>query len=112
MRPVGRALESDLPGPADLWFESGLPGRFVRVYLGSDSDGLHVLVLGPDVTPEQEFHGLDIWRGDSVQLGFDLLDDDCPLQCAPDDAEYGFALHEATSEIACWVSGEPAPSHG
>lgn len=104
--------------PGDDWVSSSesppstsdLSARFALMWTAE------ALYLGVEVTDDvahNDFSGWDIWRGDSVQAGFDVAHDETgPEYDDTDDFEYGWARTDEGLARYRWVapSGAAAPS--
>ncbi len=88
-------------GPADLsglaWFAHDDKNLYIRLQIRDD---VHVA-----------YPGEGMWKGDSVQIAFDTLNDKSN-NYRPDDYEYGFALVQGEVHKVCWAKAESRDKAG
>ena len=78
------------PDPSIPW--SGPADLSHRTLIGWDSGHLYLFSEVRDDTHSNPFHGIGIWKGDSLQLGLDTFNDaDGKLAYDSDDYEFTFA---------------------
>jgi hypothetical protein len=82
-------------GPKDLsgqaWFVHDDKNLYVRLKI---TDDVHVA-----------YPGEGMWKGDSMQIAFDTLNDKSN-NYRPDDYEYGFALVQGEVQKVCWAKAK------
>lgn len=78
-------------GPKDLT---------TRIAFGHDDRHLYIAAVVEDDVHSQPIYGWDLWQGDSVQIGFDPLNEDNRLGYSPNQHEIGLALLDDGRPIA------------
>lgn len=81
---------------------SGTSDLSARCAFAYDHETLYVAVDVKDDAHAQPHRGFLIWGGDSVQVGFDPLFTRSPDGYAPDDSEFGVALHDDGQVETVW----------
>lgn len=87
-RPSG---DGDWDGPRDL---------ATRIAFAWDTTHLYVAAVVEDDRHHQPFYGWNLWKGDSIQIGFDPLNERNVQEYSGNQHEIGFALLEDRRSIA------------
>lgn len=85
----------------DAWYKSN---RSARAYAKFDAQNFYMLVDVYDDYSSQFYTGYDMWRGDSIQVSFDVLNSDGTAY-SPDDFEYGFSYTSGGDSVYAYHRG-------
>ena len=88
----------DKPSGEGKW--NGTADLSMQIAFAYDTDYLYVAAVIQDDIHAQPFEGWELWRGDSIQIGLDPLNEENTVAYSGNQQEFGFALTDDGRAIA------------
>ena len=85
-----------------------IPEKFsARIGTAWNEEGLYILAVVSDPVFSQDWEESAMWKGDSLQLAFDTLQNGGTLGYRDDDFEYGISLTPKGPQVFCFTVSSP-----